>query len=479
MSWTDRGLFVRPGERSAAFRLTRRIHFVAIGGVGMSGIAEVLVHLGFEVSGSDVREGPQTQRLKDMGARVWLGHDAAHVNDADVVVFSSAVPQSNPELVEARCKGIPVIRRAEMLAELMRLKHGVAIAGSHGKTTTSSLIATVLTEGGLDPTVIVGGKLLALGGTAILGGGEYLVAEADESDGTFLRLDPTIAVITNVDHEHMDHYGDMEAVRKAFVDFMDRVPFYGKVIACKDDPELMALLPRIRWTPFTYGSSEDCDLRVARQKGNEAGMQLRFWLHQNELGSCQLPLFGAHNAMNAAAAVATGLELGLDFDQISRALVCFGGVGRRLEQKGEVGGVLVVDDYGHHPTELGVTIQALRESFDRRLVVVFQPHRYTRTRDHYEAFAQVLAAADEVGILPIYEASEEPIEGVDSELIASRLEKEYARPVKRLQSLDEAVEWAKQTARPGDLWLTQGAGDITHLAELLMRALAERSEDES
>jgi UDP-N-acetylmuramate--alanine ligase len=479
MSWTDRGLFVRPGERTAAFRLTRRIHFVAIGGVGMSGIAEVLIHLGFEVSGSDVREGPQTQRLQEMGAQVWLGHDAQHVSDVDVVVFSSAVPQSNPELVEARRKGIPVIRRAEMLAELMRLKHGVAVAGSHGKTTTSSLIATVLTEGGLEPTVIVGGKLLALGGTAVLGGGEYLVAEADESDGTFLRLDPTIAVITNVDHEHMDHYGDMEAVRKAFVDFMDRVPFYGKVIACSDDPELAALLPRIRWTPFTYGSTENCDLQVSREEGDDSGTRLRFWLHGNELGTCQLPLFGAHNAMNAAAAVATGLELGLNFEQISRALVCFGGVGRRLEQKGEVGGILVVDDYGHHPTELGVTIEALRESFDRRLVVVFQPHRYTRTRDHHEAFARVLAQADEVGILPIYAASEDPIEGVDSELIASRLEKEYSRPVKRLRTLDEAVEWAKKSARSGDLWLTQGAGDITHLADLLLCALADRIEEEA
>ncbi len=475
MSWTDRGLFVRPGERNSLFRLTRRIHFVAIGGVGMSGIAEVLLHLGFEVSGSDLHDGPLLRRLGEMGAEVWVGHDAAHVGEADVVVYSSAVGADNPELVEARRRGIPVIRRAEMLAELMRLKHGVAIAGSHGKTTTSSLVATVLTEGGMDPTVIVGGKLLALGGTAVLGGGEYLVAEADESDGTFLRLDPVIAVVTNVDREHLDHYGDMNALREAFVSFMDRVPFYGKVIACADDPELRTLLERIRWTPFTYGMDVPCDLRVSMGSSDEGGTRLDFHLRDEELGSCRVPLFGRHNALNAAAAVACGLELGLGFEEIAKALACFQGVGRRLERKGEFDGVLVVDDYGHHPTELAVTLDALRRNFSRRLVVIFQPHRYTRTRDHHREFAKVLAAADEVGILPIYAASEEPIEGIDSELIATALEASGV-PVRRLADLDEAVHWALESARPGDLWLTQGAGDITRLAEMLVTALGEREE---
>jgi len=476
MSWTDKGLFVRPGNMAAAFRLTRRIHFVAIGGVGMSGIAEVLLHLGFEVSGSDMNSGALTQRLEELGAQVWIGHDAAHVGDADVLVYSSAVPDSNPELMDARERGIPIIRRAEMLAELMRLKHGVAVAGSHGKTTTSSLVATVLTEGGLDPTVIVGGKLLALGGTAILGGGEYLVAEADESDGTFLRLDPTVAVVTNVDREHLDHYRDMDAIREAFVDFMDRVPFYGKVIACADDQELVRLLPRIRWTPFTYGTGPDCELRVAQESADDSGMRLRFWLRGDELGTCQVPLFGHHNALNAAAAVATGLELGLGFEGIANALACFAGVGRRLEQRGEFDGVLVVDDYGHHPTELRVTLSALRGSFERRLVVIFQPHRFTRTREHHEEFAEVLAAADYVGLLPIYAASEEPIAGVESELIAARLEKQYEVPVKRLASPEDAVRWAREEARTGDLWLTQGAGDITHLAGSLVEMLRAREE---
>jgi UDP-N-acetylmuramate--alanine ligase len=320
----------------------------------------------------------------------------------------------------------------------------------------------------------VGGKLLALGGTAILGGGDYLVAEADESDGTFLRLDPTVAVVTNVDREHLDHYRDMDAIRDAFVDFMDRVPFYGKVIACADDAELAGLLPRIRWTPFTYGTQSGCDLRVAQEEADSSGMRLRFWLREDELGTCQVPLFGQHNALNAAAAVATGLELDLDFDRIAKALACFGGVGRRLERRGEFDQVLVVDDYGHHPTELRVTLSALRGSFERRLVVIFQPHRYTRTREHHEEFAEVLAQADLVGLLPIYAASEEPIAGVESELIAARLEKEYGVAVKRLANPEDALRWAREEARAGDLWLTQGAGDITHLAGALVDMLRER-----
>ena len=288
-----------------------------------------------------------------------------------------------------------------------------------------------------------------------------------------------MAVVTNVDAEHLDHYGEMDAVRQAFVDFMDRIPFYGKIIACVDDPELAALLPRIRWTPTTYGRGEDCDLRVAVEGQDDAGTNLRMWLHGEELGSCRIPLFGEHNALNAAGAAACGLELGLDFDVVAQALATFGGVGRRLERKGEVDGVLVVDDYGHHPTELAVTLRALRQSFQRRLVVVFQPHRYTRTRDHHREFAEVLAQADLVGILPIYAASEDPLPGVESELIAGRLEKELGTPVRRLADLDEAVQWAREEAGEGDLWLTQGAGDITHLADLLLRVLREREEERS
>ena len=480
MSWADRGLFARPGEPAGAFGLTRRIHFVAIGGIGMSGIAEVLLHLGFEVSGSDQSENLMTQRLRQLGARVHKGHAREYLGDADVVVVSSAVPHSNPEIVEAQRRGIPIIRRAEMLAELMRLKHGIAIAGSHGKTTTTSLVATVLSEGGLDPTVIVGGKLLALGGNAILGQGQYLVAEADESDGTFLRLTPTLAVVTNVDREHLDHYRDMEQVRTAFVDFMDRVPFYGRTFACADDPELHALLPRLRWTPFTYGRGMQCDLRLTILRADSLGTEMELFLRGKRIGRCAIPLFGEHNALNATGAIAVGLELGLAFDVIARALGSFAGVGRRLEHKGECDGVLVVDDYGHHPTELRVTLAALRQAHPtRRLVVLFQPHRYTRTRDHHAEFADVLAEADEVGVLPIYAASEEPIVGVSSELIVTRLREVHGVEAHLLGHLEDACDFARRQARAGDLWLTQGAGDVTHLAPRILETLAARRKQQS
>lgn len=472
---TESGSTPRAGR---PFRLTRSIHFVAIGGVGMSGIAEILLQLGFEVSGSDLAASANSERLAGLGATVHVGHDAAHVGDADVVVYSSAVPHTNPELVAARDRGIPVIRRAEMLAELMRLQHGIAIAGSHGKTTTSSLVATVLRGGGLDPTVIVGGRLQALASTAALGEGEYLVAEADESDGTFLRLSPTLAVVTNVDREHLDHYKDMDAIRQAFVDFMDRVPFYGKVIACADDPELARLLPRVRWPAITYGTAEGVDVRVHVVGTDADGTRVKLYAHDRELGTCHLPLFGAHNALNAAAAVACGLELGLEFDAIVTALEGFQGVGRRLEMKGEVDDILVVDDYGHHPTELGVTLRALRSNFpERRLVVLFQPHRFTRTRDHHAEFADVLAQADVAGLLPVYAASETPIVGVDSDLITSRLRDDHGVRTRSLVSIADACAWAKEEARPGDLWLTQGAGDIARLAGPLLEALAERRKE--
>lgn len=472
MNWTDRGLFVAPGEQAAAFRLTRHIHFIAIGGIGMSGIAEVLLHLGFEVSGSDLNENFMTQRLRELGAKVQIGHSAANVKGADVVVVSSAVPKTNPELASALDSAIPVVRRAEMLAELMRLKHGIAVAGSHGKTTTSSLVATVLSDGGLDPTVIVGGKLLALGGNAILGQGQYLVAEADESDGTFLRLSPTLAIVTNVDREHLDHYRDMDHVRRAFVDFMDRIPFYGQVIACADDPELARLLPGLRWPAFTYGSSDACDLRMRVIASGPSGCEMELHLRGERLGICNIPLFGKHNALNATAAIACGLELGLQFDAIATALAGFGGVGRRLESRGRVDDMLVFDDYGHHPTELGVTLDALRDSFgERRLVVIFQPHRYTRTRDHHTEFADVLAKADLVGVLPIYEASEAPIVGIGSELIVERLRDRHGIQTRLLTNLDDACAWADRVCADGDLWLTQGAGDVTRLAGMLVDTL--------
>lgn len=480
MSWSERGRsgpttpVSMPSGEVGPFRLTRHIHFVAIGGIGMSGIAEVLLHLGFEVSGSDQIESANTRRLRELGAKVAIGHAAENVGDCDVVVYSSAVPLTNPELVEARAREIPIVRRAEMLAELMHLKHGIAVGGSHGKTTTTSLVATVLTGGGLDPTVIVGGKLAALGGTAILGQGQYLVAEADESDGTFLQYSPTIAIVTNVDREHLDHYKDMDAVRQAFVDFMDRVPFYGHVFACLDDPELARLLPRLRWPARTYGTHPDAELRIAVEDTDETGTLVRCWHRGQELGAYRLPLFGAHNALNSGAATICGLELGLSFEQVSRALEGFQGVGRRLEIKGEVNGILVVDDYGHHPTELDVVLKALRGNFpDRRLVVLFQPHRFTRTRDHHSEFADVLSQADLVGILPIYAASEQPVVGVTSDLITSRLRDVHGVTVRSVVDVDDACAWAADVARAGDLWLTQGAGDIARLAEPLLASLGE------
>jgi len=479
MSWKERGKsgpvtpLTQGVDSTGPFRFTRHIHFVAIGGIGMSGIAEILLHLGFEISGSDQAESANTQRLEEFGARVSIGHAADNIGDCDVVVYSSAVPQTNPELVRARELQIPVVRRAEMLAELMHLKHGIAIGGSHGKTTTTSLVGTVLAS--LDPTVIVGGKVTALGGTAILGQGQYLVAEADESDGTFLRLSPTIAIVTNVDREHLDHYKDMDAVRQAFVDFMDRIPFYGQVFACMDDPELVRLLPRLRWPARTWGMHEDAELRLAVEGTDETGTLVRCWHRGQELGSYRLPLFGQHNALNSGAAVACGLELGLEFADIATALEGFQGVGRRLEIKGEVGGVLVVDDYGHHPTELDVVLKALRANFpDRRLVVLFQPHRYTRTRDHHQEFADVLAQADLVGILPIYAASEDPVVGVSSDLITGRLRDVHGVKVRSVVDVDDACEWAASEAREHDLWLTQGAGDIARLAAPLLERLDRR-----
>jgi UDP-N-acetylmuramate--alanine ligase len=445
------------------FRNTRHVHFVAIGGIGMSGIAEVLLNLGFRVSGSDLRDTPSTMRLRALGARVDIGHHADQVAGADVVVYSSAVTEANPEIQAARQRRIPVIRRADMLAELMRLKHGIAVAGSHGKTTTTSLVAAVLGHGGLDPTVIVGGKVLAIGSNARLGSGEYLVAEADESDGSFTCLTPTVAVVTNIDLEHVDFYPDLAHLRDAFRQFLARVPFYGTAILCRDDAEVRGLAARLDRKVITYGLNPDAQVRAEPLAAAvDRGQAAIVWAYGEALGELLLPLRGRHNLRNALAAVAVGLELGLPFGRIAEALADFAGVGRRCESHGEHGGVLVLDDYGHHPTEIQATMEVAR-SFGRRVAVLFQPHRFSRTRRFQREFGDALAGADVLGLLPVYAASEPDPGDAGSGLIADALRDKGLATATCLAGVDDVNGWLDAQVRPGDLLLTLGAGDIGRL----------------
>ena len=441
------------------FRHTRHIHLVAIGGVGMSGIAEVLLNLGFTVSGSDLRTGLVTDRLADLGARIHEGHAPANIEGADVVVRSSAVTEANSEVTEARRCRIPVIRRAEMLAELMRLKEGVAVAGSHGKTSTTSLVADVLAAGGLDPTVIVGGRIRAVGTNAVLGGGAHLVAEADESDGTFLHLVPTIAVVTNIDYEHVDFYADLDALRDAFTAFLGRVPFYGTCVLCGDDPEVRALLPRLDRRVVTYGLEPSAEVRGEPGAATGSGQTATVFAGEERLGDIELSLRGRHNLLNSLAAVAVGRELGVPFDAIAAGLAAHEGMGRRLEEHGEHGGVLVIDDYGHHPTEIRVTLETAR-TWDRPLAVLFQPHRYSRTACFAAEFADALALADAVGLLPVYGAGEDPAAGADSDVIAETLGRKDGVAVTSLPDTGDLDAWLAAAAPPGALLLTLGAGDI-------------------
>jgi UDP-N-acetylmuramate--alanine ligase len=442
----------------------------------MSGIAEILLNLGFEVSGSDLQVSAATRRLSEMGATVYVGHRPEQIADTDVVVYSSAVTEANPEIAAARSERIPVIRRAEMLAELMRLKYGIVIAGSHGKTTTTSLVAAVLAAGGLDPTVVVGGRTLATGSNARLGEGEYLVAEADESDGSFLRLTPTVAVVTNIDFEHVDYYTDLETLREAFVTFLGRVPFYGACVLCVDDPEVRALAPQVERKVLTYGLGGTADIRIDGEIKVEAdGIQVVDLCYKDRaLGTLRLPVRGRHNLQNALAAVAVGTELGITWPEIKSGLADFQGVKRRCEERGEHGGVLVLDDYGHHPTEVLATLEVAR-SFARRVVVLFQPHRYSRTAHFSREFADALALADCVGLLPIYAASENPLPGVSSELIASALADKKLESVEIVPGSEEVPAWLDRTVRPGDLLLTLGAGDIGRMVETVCEHCAQRS----
>ena len=456
---------------------SQRVHFIGIGGIGMSGIAEILLTMGYSVSGSDLRRSPATDRLAELGAVIYEGHAAANAAATDVVVASSAVNAANPEVVEARVRRkIPVIQRAEMLAELMRLKYGIAVAGMHGKTTTTSMIAAVLAGGGLDPTVVVGGRVDALGSNARLGTSQYLVAEADESDRSFLKLSPILAVITNLDREHMDCYFGMDDVENAFVEFMDRLPFYGAATACVDNPLLRAVLPRVRRKVYTYGESADADFRLQLLRP-KAGCHAHFIVnfHGLLLGPFTLHVPGRHNVLNATAAVAIGTQLGVSPEDIAKGLATFRGVDRRFQIKGTVAGVTVVDDYGHHPTEIVATLQAARECGYKRIHVIFQPHRYTRTRDLMTEFAQAFEAADSVEVLDIYAASEEPIAGVTGAALAAEITNcaaEYAPSVAR------AIAAAVGRAQDGDLLITQGAGSVSSIAPILLKALEDGQKQE-
>jgi UDP-N-acetylmuramate--alanine ligase len=462
---------------------TRHVHFVGIGGIGMSGIAELLANLGYTVSGSDEKRSAVTDRLAAMGIRTSVGHEAGNVGDADVVVVSSAVRPGNPEVVEAARRQIPVIPRAEMLAELMRLRFAIAVAGAHGKTTTTSMIALVLERAGLDPTAVIGGRLSAFGSNARLGRGELMVAEADESDRSFLKLFPAIAVITNIDHEHLENYGGFDDLRQAFVDFANKVPFYGAVVACADDPHLAGVLTRMTRRVTTYGlDAPDADLTatgvrlapwsvtatVQRRDRRRAG-QL------TTLGPLTLNVPGRHNLQNALAVVAVGAELGLSFERIAEGLREFRGAERRFEVRGEVSGILVVDDYGHHPTEIAAVLAAARTLGRPRIVVAFQPHRFTRTAQQLRAFGPALAPVDHLVLADIYPAGEDPIPGVTVETLADEIRRDVRGPVEVAPALDDVVAAVIRAARPGDVVITLGAGSIGALPEKLLAALEHAS----
>ena len=439
----------------------------------MSGIAEVLSNLGYDVQGSDLRASEVTKRLQDLGVVVHRGHDEAQVADADVVVISSAVADDNPEVRAARRRKIPVIRRAEMLAELMRLKYGIAVGGTHGKTTTTSLVAAIMTHSGFDPTIVVGGKVNKLGSTAKLGQGPYLVAEADESDGSFLHLSPTIAVVTNIDAEHLDHYqGGLDEIREAFVTFVNRVPFYGLAVLCIDHPEVQAILPRVEKRYMTYGLSAQADLMARHVEFNGPTTKFEIVHRGVSLGDFQLNMLGLHNVSNALAAVAVALELGADVEEARDALADFDGVDRRFTVRGEVDGVMVVDDYGHHPAEIRTTLQGVRQAYpDRRVVVVFQPHRYSRTQHLAPDFASAFNDADVVLLTPLYAAGEAPIEGVDSRMLADVIRRHGHRDVRVADDIDDAVGRTKTTVKAEDVVLAFGAGDIGQFGRRLVAEL--------
>ena len=453
------------------YQSIKHIYFVGIGGAGMSGIAEVLLNLGYRVSGSDLKLSETTERLQKRGATVFQGHHEQHVTDVDVVVTSSAVKTGNPEVIAARSRAIPVIPRAEMLAELMRLKYGIAVAGAHGKTTTTSLIGTVLDRGGISPTVVIGGKLNTINTNTILGSGDFMVVEADESDGSFLKLSPTIAVVTNIDPEHLDHYGSVDEIKRAFITFTNKIPFYGLTILCLDNQHVQDLIPRLEKRYLTYGLTPQADLQACDISARGLSMNFTVLRHREELGTIELPIPGVHNVLNALAAIATAMEIKLPFPVIQEALKTFGGVQRRFQLKGTFNNINLIDDYGHHPTEIQATLRAAKAIWKGRLVVLFQPHRYTRTRDLYREFLSAFNQADLLLLTDIYPAGEDPLPGVTSEVLFRGIRERGHKNVLYVPRREETADKLISLLKPGDTVITLGAGDIWQLGAELMRKL--------
>ena len=455
------------------YQSIKHIYFVGIGGVGMSGIAEVLLNLGYKVSGSDLKLTETTERLQRLGATILQGHREENLTDADVVVISSAVKATNPEVITARSRAIPVIPRAEMLAELMRLKYGIAVAGAHGKTTATSLIGMILDRGGISPTVVIGGKLNTINTNTILGTGDFMVVEADESDGSFLKLSPTIAVITNIDPEHLDYYQNVGEIKRAFTTFANKVPFYGLTILCLDNEHVQDLIPHLEKRYLTYGLTPQADLQAREIAVHGLSMTFKVFLHNEELGTVELKMPGVHNVHNALAAIAVAVELNLDFSVIQEALKTFEGIHRRFQLKGEFHQITLVDDYGHHPTEIKATLSAAKNIWQQRLVVIFQPHRYTRTRDLFKDFLTAFNQADILLLTDIYPAGEDPLPGVNAENLFQGIKEHGHKQVHFCPRKEDIADDLLKMLNPGDIVITLGAGDIWQLGEQLRDKLQE------
>ncbi len=449
----------------------KKVHFIGIGGIGMSGIAEILLSQGYVVSGSDISESEITKRLASLGATVHYGHAEKNLNHSDVVVVSSAIDEKNPEIQAARKNKVPIIQRAEMLGELMKMKTSIAIAGTHGKTSTTSMIATIVQQSGLDPTIIIGGRVDALGGNAKLGQGDFLVAEADESDKSFLHLPSTIAIVTNIDNDHLNNYGTIQNIKDAFVDFVNRIPFYGQAILCQDDENVKSILPRLKKPYTTYGFSPQATIQARNVQFVKFGSTFEIWREEEKLGEAKCNVPGQHNVLNALAAIATGMEIGLTFEQASYGLGQFRGVRRRFELKGEKAGVKVFDDYGHHPTEIRATLNAARKAWSGRVVTFFQPHRYSRTQDCYDDFVRAFDDADVVFVADIYPAGESPIPGISSEKLAEDIRQHGHKCVEFIGDVKTAAEKIAPKLQDGDLFLTLGAGNVYSAGEQLLKTL--------